>query len=186
MATEPNSSMDPARAMYATLGLTGFGAGNGPTRKRRVDEAFTEFNCNSFNPDASGSNSVPLGVRRKSDDSGTPEASSSAQEVANPAGAAPDATSTPLAATSANQDPSSDAADPTAGMKASDARKYWKKLKKDQEAPPASGLSEVLAYAKSLPVPPVRPNDEASSSHGGYFLPSFVEDPWSTLLASRS
>ncbi|KAL0254972.1 hypothetical protein SLS55_009496 [Diplodia seriata] len=165
MPTEPETSMDPDRALYATLGLTGFGAGHGPTRKRRVDEAFTELNANSFNPDASGSNSVPMGPRRKSDNSGTPEnqseapvASSSAQDVASPASA--DATPTPLAATSANQDPgpeAANAADPTAGMKASDARKYWKKKKKDQQASASSGLADFLAYGQSLPVPPPPP-----------------------------
>ncbi|OJD37178.1 l d-transpeptidase catalytic cell wall binding repeat [Diplodia corticola] len=208
--------MDPDRALYATLGLTGFGAGNGPTRKRRVDEAFTELNANSFNPDASGSNSVPMGPRRKSSNSATPDdqpepsgASSSAQHVGGPAGA--DATPTPLAATSANQDPASDAAsaaDPTAGMKASEARKYWKKMKKDQQAPASAGLADFLAYGQSLPVPPppparpteipketstlpadsTQPADYERTATGdvAYFLPSFIEDPWSRLLSSQS
>ncbi|GME24276.1 L d-transpeptidase catalytic cell wall binding repeat [Neofusicoccum parvum] len=140
--------LDPEIA--AAMGFESFGKTKNDSKKRRVDAAFTELNANTFNPSASGSNAMPLGPRRKSGDSGTPETRPEAPgAVASPAGA--DAASTPLDETSANQGAESAAGtspDPTAGMKASEARKF-KKSKKNGDVP--TGLGAFLNRGQQLP-----------------------------------
>lgn len=138
----------------------GFGAFGSSTKKRRIEEAFTEFNYADFNPSASGTNTTPLGPRRKSSDSGTDAAvaAGSAEKVASPAGES--ANSTPLDSILANQNAESEAAktpDPTEGMKAGDARKL-KKRKAKKEVP--SGLAGFLNRGHQLPD---RPTNEPPS-----------------------
>lgn len=229
MSSEPEQDPETEREIAAALGISGFGRSRGTTRKRQHDKAFTVFNYADFSNDASGCNSIPLGPRRRSDESGAPDstpeaatAQSSTEHAASPAVAAP--TTTPLAAASANHGPGSDPGnptDPTAGMKASDARKYRKKMKGQANAA-GSGLAGFLAMGQKLPDPPIKPSSEPSStpadsalqasqeigqptSHdamkgvvhsaesgqaasqdAAYFLPSFIEDPWSKLTGNAT
>ncbi|EKG21194.1 hypothetical protein MPH_01456 [Macrophomina phaseolina MS6] len=150
MPSEEDHSMGPDPEITAVMGLTGFGAGHGSGRskKRQHDKAFTEFSYADFSNNASGGNAMPLGPRRRSGSSGAPANTSKASaEVAS-------STTTPLSAASANQGPGpapGNPTDPTAGMTASEARKYRKKMK---GANATGGLAAFLAMGKKLPDPP--------------------------------